>query len=69
MFIFLGPLSRIARIPALLYIGFWFVTQFLSGMGSLGIATAETGGIAYWAHIGGFVGGLGMAWLFRRVFD
>ncbi|MBI2907204.1 MAG: rhomboid family intramembrane serine protease [Chloroflexi bacterium] len=67
MFIFLGPFSRIARLPALLYIGFWFFTQFLSGIGSLGVATAETDGIAYWAHIGGFVGGLALAWLFRRL--
>lgn len=69
MFLFLGPFTRITRIPALMYIGFWFVTQFFNGIGSLGVLTAETGGVAYWAHIGGFVGGLALAWLFRRVFS
>lgn len=67
MFLFLGPFTRITRIPALMYIGFWFVTQFFNGIGSLGVITAETGGVAYWAHISGFVGGLALAWLFRRV--
>jgi membrane associated rhomboid family serine protease len=63
MFLFLGPLTRIKRLPALLFIGFWFVTQFFNGVGSLGVATAETGGVAYWAHIGGFAAGLGLAWI------
>ncbi|HYL69071.1 MAG TPA: rhomboid family intramembrane serine protease [Candidatus Limnocylindria bacterium] len=45
-----------ARIPAAIFIGLWFVVQFLSGVGSLGAAgTAATGGVAWWAHIGGFV--------------
>jgi membrane associated rhomboid family serine protease len=65
MFFFLGPLSHIRRISALLYIGFWFVTQFFSGIGSLGVATAETGGVAYWAHIGGFLAGLALAFIFK----
>lgn len=69
MFLFMGPLTRIRRVPALLYIGFWFVTQFFNGVGSLGVATTETGGVAYWAHIGGFVAGLGLAWLYKRVLD
>ena len=33
MFLFLGPFTRITRIPALMYIGFWFVTQFFNGIG------------------------------------
>lgn len=69
MFLFLDPFTRITRIPALMYIGFWFVTQFFNGIGSLGVLTAETGGVAYWAHIGGFVGGMALAWLYRRVFS
>ena len=57
--VILGPFIRISRLPALFFILFWFVTQFLSGIAMLGVATAETGGVAYWAHIGGFVGGPG----------
>jgi membrane associated rhomboid family serine protease len=65
VFFFLGPLSHIARISALLFIGFWFVMQFFSGVGSLGVKTAETGGVAYWAHLGGFLAGLVLAWLYK----
>ncbi len=62
--IFLIP---IARVPALLFIGIWFVTQFLSGVASLGVETAQTGGVAYWAHIGGFAGGFVLAGIYRIV--
>jgi membrane associated rhomboid family serine protease len=48
-----------ARIPAMVFIGLWFVLQFLSGLGSLG--GASTGGIAVWAHVGGFLLGLLLA--------
>ncbi|HXQ25556.1 MAG TPA: rhomboid family intramembrane serine protease [Candidatus Acidoferrales bacterium] len=48
-----------ARIPAMVFIGLWFVVQFLSGLGSLG--GASTGGIAVWAHVGGFLLGLLLA--------
>lgn len=44
------------EIPAILYLGVWFVTQLFSGIASLG--TIATGGVAWWAHIGGFVFGL-----------
>jgi membrane associated rhomboid family serine protease len=47
-----------ARIPAMVFIGLWFVVQFLSGVGSLGAAGAgASGGVAWWAHIGGFAVG------------
>jgi membrane associated rhomboid family serine protease len=45
---------QIVEIPALFFLGFWFVFQFLSG--SLSLA-GEGGGVAWWAHIGGFVCG------------
>lgn len=45
-----------ARIPAIIFIGLWFLGQFLSGVGSLG--ATNSGGIAWWAHIGGFLIGL-----------
>jgi len=47
------------RIPAVIFIGLWFLVQFLSGIGSLG--AVNTGGIAWWAHIGGFLIGLILA--------
>jgi membrane associated rhomboid family serine protease len=54
----------VAEMPALFVIGFWFVLQLFSGVGSLG-ATADTGGVAFMAHIGGFVAGFVLAWFLR----
>ncbi len=50
-------------MPALVVIGFWIVLQFISGIGS--VTSAETGGVAYMAHIGGFLAGLILTFLFR----
>lgn len=51
-----------ARIPAFVFIGLWFVVQFLSGVGSISSPNAENaGGVAWWAHVGGFVLGLLLA--------
>jgi len=52
------------RIRALFLLGFWFLLQFFSGIGSLG-PSAQSGGIAYWAHIGGFVLGIAIAFFYR----
>lgn len=54
----------VMALPALIVIGFWFLLQFLSGIGSLS-NTGDTGGVAYAAHVGGFLSGLGMAVIFR----
>jgi len=54
----LGFFTQIIRIPAPFFLGFWFLEQFLMGAMSLGVPTAETGGTAWWAHIGGFVVGV-----------
>ncbi len=62
--LFLGPFITMTRVPAILMIGFWFVTQLISGIGSLGDA-AQTSGVAFWAHIGGFVIGLPLVLLLR----
>lgn len=43
------------NIPAMLYLGIWFITQFFSGVASLG--QVAVGGVAWWAHIGGFLFG------------
>lgn len=52
------------EIPAFVFLGIWFVMQFLSGAASLGRTTALGGGIAWWAHIGGFVAGMALLSLF-----
>jgi membrane associated rhomboid family serine protease len=49
----------IREIPAVFLLGFWFVLQLFAGVGSLGVSEAEvTGGVAYFAHIGGFILGM-----------
>jgi len=44
-------------IPAVIYIGLWFAGQLISGASSLMLSSSATG-IAFWAHIGGFLGGI-----------
>jgi membrane associated rhomboid family serine protease len=61
----LGYFIVIRRITAVLFLGLWFVMQFFSGIASLGAQTAQTGGVAVWAHVGGFVFGLLVGLLFR----
>jgi membrane associated rhomboid family serine protease len=48
---------------ALIVIGFWFVLQLFSGVGSIG--AADTGGVAYMAHVGGFIAGALLSFVFR----
>jgi membrane associated rhomboid family serine protease len=52
------------RLPALLMIGYWFAIQFLSGVSSLG--ESDQGGVAWWAHIGGFLLGAFLVWGLRE---
>jgi membrane associated rhomboid family serine protease len=53
------------RIPAVFILGYWFLIQFLEGIGSVG--TAAAGGVAWWAHIGGFLLGMLLtAWSRKR---
>jgi membrane associated rhomboid family serine protease len=61
----LGPFITIARVPALFLIGFWAVLQFLAGLATLNPLAAQTAGVAYWAHIGGFAAGLATVRMFR----
>src|SRR3979411_1678176 len=53
------------EMPAVLYLGFWFFTQLFSGTLALA-GPQQVGGIAWWAHVGGFVAGLLLWWLFVR---
>lgn len=56
----------VTEVTALLFLGIWFVSQLFSGVASLGVPTAQTGGgVAYWAHIGGFALGLIVGVFFR----
>jgi membrane associated rhomboid family serine protease len=54
--VFLVVFFDLIEIPAIYFLGIWFVMQVLSGVGSLGVASTG-GGTAFWAHIGGFVVG------------
>jgi len=49
---------RVARLPAILVLGMWFVIQLFNSALSFGVRTMATGGVAWFAHIGGFVAGL-----------
>jgi membrane associated rhomboid family serine protease len=53
------------EIPAIFFLGIWFLMQFFSGVGSLGSSAAE-GGVAFWAHVVGFIAGAALGVL-RRV--
>ena len=57
-FVFLVP------VPAYFVLGYWFLLQFLSGIGEFG--AAASGGVAWWAHIGGFLMGMVIALMVRR---
>jgi membrane associated rhomboid family serine protease len=57
--------GRIVEMPALIVIGLWGLLQFLSGFGSLA-SIERSGGVAYMAHVGGFVAGIVLQFLFRN---
>jgi len=54
----------VTQVPALMMIGLWALLQFVSGIGSISVSE-QTGGVAYWAHIGGFIAGVVLAFLLR----
>ncbi len=62
IFIFITTIE----IPAFLFLGIWIVQNFISGVASLSVKTAQTGGTAWWAHIGGFAVGAILVWLFAK---
>jgi membrane associated rhomboid family serine protease len=55
----------ITQVPAIVAIGLWFVFQLLSGLGALG-SGSQAGGVAYAAHIGGFIAGLALVKVFAQ---
>ncbi len=72
-YLVLFPSSRIKvlffffvfHVPALLFLGFWIFQQVWAGSASLDVRTAESAGIAYWAHIAGFIFGLLAGFYYR----
>ena len=53
------PLFFFFYLPAWLMLGYWFLFQFLSGAAtSIAETSQTTGGVAFWAHVGGFVAGI-----------
>jgi len=60
---FLGPYFV---LPAVLFLGWWFFLQFFNGALSLGAGAKGFGGVAWWAHVGGFVFGVAVCLLARR---
>lgn len=63
--VFLGIFFTTFMMPAWLMIGYWILIQLISGFSSLGIENEVNGGVAFFAHIGGFFAGLVLVWLFR----
>ncbi|MCJ7549989.1 MAG: rhomboid family intramembrane serine protease [Anaerolineae bacterium] len=56
---------RIVWLPAIVVLGSWFAIQLFNGLASLNVVV-QTGGVAWWAHIGGFVAGMALLPVFRR---
>ncbi|HEV3214981.1 MAG TPA: rhomboid family intramembrane serine protease [Vicinamibacterales bacterium] len=54
---------RVMEVPAIVFLGIWFVIQFLSGASTTGVESS--GGVAFWAHVAGFVAGAGWVLIFR----
>jgi membrane associated rhomboid family serine protease len=63
--VFLGFFYQLIAVPALIVLGFWFLLQVADGIGSLGPTTVVDGGVAVFAHIGGFVAGALLALPYR----
>jgi membrane associated rhomboid family serine protease len=59
----LGFLLTSVALPAWVMLGYWFLLQFVSGLAAFG---GEVGGVAFWAHVGGFVAGVVLVKLFAR---
>ena len=63
MLVFFGILVTTISVPAIFMLGYWFLLQVLSGLPKVGDAV---GGVAFWAHVGGFLAGLGLSFVFVR---
>jgi membrane associated rhomboid family serine protease len=63
--VFLFIFVDLVEIPAVFFLGVWFIVQLLSGVGSIGAGGAG-GGVAFWAHVGGFAAGLALGAVLRH---
>jgi membrane associated rhomboid family serine protease len=63
--IFVVFFYQLIEVPAVVVLVFWFVLQLVSGIGSLGVDGSATGGVAFFAHIGGFVFGAAVGLIVR----
>ncbi len=63
--IFIVFFFDLVEVPALFFLGIWFLMQLLSGVGTLGVSNAAAGGTAFWAHIGGFIVGVAVGSILR----
>jgi membrane associated rhomboid family serine protease len=61
----LGFFLETVELPAFLFLGIWFLLQWIQGVTSIG-QVADVGGVAFWAHIGGFVAGMAGLIMLRR---
>jgi membrane associated rhomboid family serine protease len=63
LFVFLGFYATTFAVPAYFMLGYWFLVQLVSGSVAIG---AQGGGVAFWAHIGGFIAGALLSFVFRN---
>ena len=63
LFVILGFYANTFAVPAYFMLGYWFLLQLVSGSMAIG---AEGGGVAFWAHVGGFVAGVLLSFVFRN---
>jgi len=54
------------ELPAIIVLGFWFLSQYLNGLFVLAVGALQAGGVAWWAHIGGFIAGMILGPLMRQ---
>jgi hypothetical protein len=54
---------RVVEVPAVVFLGIWFLIQFLTGAATVGV---ESGGVAVWAHVTGFLTGVAWVIVFRK---
>lgn len=59
-------LLHFIQIPAFVFLIFWFLMQFMSGVASIAPTQETVGGVAWWAHIGGFVSGMALVYIFPK---
>ena len=62
--VFVVVFMDLIEIPAIFFLGIWFLMQLLSGVGSIGVDTAEAG-VAFWAHVAGFAAGAALGGIWR----